>query len=45
MIEAMFAWRDGKTSKIYTKNADRARLAGRRSQESTGMASVRNCWR
>ncbi|KZS51334.1 integrase [Rhizobium sp. BK077] len=27
MLEAMFAWRDGKTSKIYTRNADRARLA------------------
>ncbi|MBY3260180.1 hypothetical protein HFN80_12525 [Rhizobium laguerreae] len=35
-------WKD---LKIYTKNADRARLAGRRSHESTGMASVRNCWR
>ncbi|API52021.1 hypothetical protein BMW22_10615 [Rhizobium leguminosarum] len=27
MLEAMFAWRDGKTSKIYTRNATRARLA------------------
>jgi hypothetical protein len=27
MLEAMFGWRDGKTSKIYTRNADRARLA------------------
>ncbi|WP_244479404.1 tyrosine-type recombinase/integrase [Rhizobium sp. Leaf384] len=26
-LEAMFGWRDGKTSKIYTRNADRARLA------------------
>ncbi|MFK4823190.1 tyrosine-type recombinase/integrase [Paenochrobactrum sp. BZR 588] len=27
MLEAMFGWRDAKTSKIYTKNAERARLA------------------
>ncbi|MDO9416975.1 tyrosine-type recombinase/integrase [Pararhizobium sp.] len=27
MLEAMFGWKDGKTSKIYTRNADRARLA------------------
>ncbi|UFW79973.1 tyrosine-type recombinase/integrase [Rhizobium sp. SU303] len=27
MLEAMFGWRDAKTSKIYTRNADRARLA------------------
>ncbi len=27
MLEAMFGWRDGKTSKIYTRNAERARLA------------------
>lgn len=27
MLEAMFGWTDGKTSKIYTRNADRARLA------------------
>lgn len=26
-LEAMFGWRDGKTSKIYTRNAERARLA------------------
>lgn len=35
-------WKD---LKIYTKNADHARLAGRRSHESTGTASARNCWR
>ncbi|NTG07098.1 tyrosine-type recombinase/integrase [Rhizobium rhizogenes] len=27
MIEAMFGWKDGKTSKIYTRNAERARLS------------------
>ncbi|MCP2134538.1 integrase [Rhizobium sp. SLBN-94] len=27
MLEAMFGWKDGKTSKIYTRNAERARLA------------------
>lgn len=27
MLEAMFGWKDGKTSKIYTRNADHARLA------------------
>lgn len=27
MLEAMFGWRDAKTSKIYTRNAERARLA------------------
>lgn len=27
MLEAMFGWRDSKTSKVYTRNADRARLA------------------
>lgn len=27
MLEAMFGWTDGKTSKIYTRNADRAKLA------------------
>lgn len=27
MLEAMFGWLDAKTSKIYTRNADRARLA------------------
>jgi integrase len=27
MLEAMFGWRDAKTSKVYTRNADRARLA------------------
>ena len=27
MLEAMFGWRDGKTSKIYTQSAERARLA------------------
>lgn len=27
MLEAMFGWRDGKTSKVYTRNADRSRLA------------------
>lgn len=27
MMEAMFGWTDGKTSKIYTRNAERARLA------------------
>ncbi len=27
MMEAMFGWRDAKTSKIYTRNAERARLA------------------
>lgn len=27
MLEAMFGWRDGKTSKIYTRNAEQARLA------------------
>lgn len=27
MLEAMFGWRDGKTSKIYTRNANQARLA------------------
>jgi integrase len=26
-LEAMFGWRDGKTSKIYTRNAEQARLA------------------
>ncbi len=27
MLEAMFGWRDAKTSKVYTRNADRAPLA------------------
>ncbi|HBF31981.1 tyrosine-type recombinase/integrase [Rhizobium sp.] len=27
MLEAMFGWRDSKTSKIYTRNAERSRLA------------------
>lgn len=27
MLEGMFGWTDGKTSKIYTRNAQRARLA------------------
>jgi integrase len=27
MMEAMFGWKDGKTSKIYTRNAERARLS------------------
>lgn len=27
MMEAMFGWRDAKTSKIYTRNAERARLS------------------
>ena len=27
MLEALFGWRDGKTSKIYTRNAEQARLA------------------
>ncbi|MBX5154592.1 tyrosine-type recombinase/integrase [Rhizobium lentis] len=27
MLEAMFGWKDSKTSKIYTRNAERARLA------------------
>ncbi len=27
MLEAMFGWKDAKTSKIYTRNAERARLA------------------
>ena len=27
MLEAMFGWKDGKTSRIYTRNAERARLA------------------
>lgn len=27
MLEAMFGWKDGKTSKIYARNAERARLA------------------
>lgn len=27
MLEAMFGWRDSKTSKIYTRDAERARLA------------------
>ncbi len=27
MLEAMFGWRDSKTSKIYTRNAEKARLA------------------
>ncbi|MBB4348006.1 integrase [Rhizobium cellulosilyticum] len=27
MLEAMFGWKDGKTSKIYTRHAERARLA------------------
>ncbi|KAA0684581.1 hypothetical protein DTW90_36185 [Neorhizobium sp. P12A] len=27
MLEAMFGWKDGKTSKIYTRQADQARLA------------------
>lgn len=27
MMEAMFGWRDSKTSKIYTRNAERARLS------------------
>ena len=27
MLEAMFGWRDSKTSKIYTRNAEQARLA------------------
>lgn len=27
MLEAMFGWKDGKTSKIYTRQAERARLA------------------
>lgn len=27
MLEAMFGWKDGKTSKIYTRNAEQARLA------------------
>lgn len=27
MLEAMFGWKDGKTSKIYTRSAERARLA------------------
>lgn len=27
MLEAMFGWSDGNTSKIYTRNAERARLA------------------
>ncbi|WP_158279418.1 tyrosine-type recombinase/integrase [Falsochrobactrum shanghaiense] len=27
MLEAMFGWRDAKTSKVYTRNAERARLA------------------
>lgn len=27
MLEAMFGWKDEKTSKIYTRNAERARLA------------------
>jgi integrase len=27
MLEAMFGWKDGKTSKIYTRNAERSRLA------------------
>ncbi|KOC77662.1 hypothetical protein AKG10_02435 [Shinella sp. GWS1] len=26
-MEAMFGWRDAKTSKIYTRNAERARLS------------------
>lgn len=29
MLEAMFGWSDGKTSKIYTRNAEQARLARR----------------
>lgn len=27
MLEAMFGWKDSKTSKIYTRNAEKARLA------------------
>ncbi len=27
MLEAMFGWRDAKTSKIYTRNAERSRLS------------------
>jgi hypothetical protein len=27
MLEGMFGWKDAKTSKIYTRNAQRARLA------------------
>lgn len=27
MLEAMFGWRDGKTSRVYTAQADRAKLA------------------
>lgn len=27
MLEGMFGWKDGKTSKIYTRNAQRSRLA------------------
>lgn len=27
MLEAMFGWKDSKTSKVYTRNAEKARLA------------------
>ncbi|MFD1199913.1 hypothetical protein ACFQ3K_16580 [Brucella gallinifaecis] len=27
MLEAMFGWKDAKTSKIFTRSAERARLA------------------